>query len=162
MDNFGGKFPQVLIRLRADSGYAKPWLYRLCEQLDVEYSIGLGMNNVLKQNSDELLKKARKKKLEVLSDIELFAREAKAPFAAVTGSNGKSTVTELVGQMCARSGRPTFVGGNLGTPLVAQPGAGYVPVPGPHDHVGHLVAVDVPGVGYAASKAISGRVAIDR
>jgi UDP-N-acetylmuramoylalanine--D-glutamate ligase len=36
----------------------------------------------------------------------------------VTGTNGKSTVTTLVGEMCKRSGRPTFVGGNLGTPLV--------------------------------------------
>ncbi len=52
------KFPDVLIRLRADGGYAKPWLYRLCERLDVEYSIGLGMNPVLKRNSEELLQKA--------------------------------------------------------------------------------------------------------
>ena len=52
------KFPDVLIRIRADSGYAKPWFYRLCERLDVEYSIGLGMNPVLKRNSEELLQKA--------------------------------------------------------------------------------------------------------
>jgi hypothetical protein len=52
------KFPHVLIRLRADSGYAKPWLYRLCERLDVEYSIGIGMNPTLKRNSKELLEKA--------------------------------------------------------------------------------------------------------
>jgi hypothetical protein len=53
-----GKFPHVLIRIRADSGYAKPWFYRLCERLDIEYSIGLGMNPVLKRNSEELLEKA--------------------------------------------------------------------------------------------------------
>jgi len=52
------KFPHVLIRIRADSGYAKPWFYRLCERLDIEYSIGLGMNAVLKRNSEELLQKA--------------------------------------------------------------------------------------------------------
>ena len=52
------KFPQVLIRLRADSGYAKPALYRLCERLGIEYSIGIGMNNVLKRNSEELLENA--------------------------------------------------------------------------------------------------------
>jgi len=46
------KFPHVLIRVRADSGYAKPWLYRLCERLDIEYSIGIGMNNVLKRKSE--------------------------------------------------------------------------------------------------------------
>jgi len=52
------KFPHVLIRLRAESGYAKPWFYRLCERLNVEYSIGIGMNNVLKRNSEELLQNA--------------------------------------------------------------------------------------------------------
>ena len=52
------KFPDVLIRLRADSGYGKPWLYRACERLRIEYSIGIGMNNVLKKNSEELLENA--------------------------------------------------------------------------------------------------------
>ena len=52
------KFPDVLIRVRADSGYAKPWFYRLCERLGVEYSIGIGMNPVWKRNSEELLKNA--------------------------------------------------------------------------------------------------------
>jgi hypothetical protein len=52
------KFPQVVIHVRADSGYAKPWLYRVCERLDVYYSIGIGMNKVLKRNSEELLQEA--------------------------------------------------------------------------------------------------------
>lgn len=69
-------------------------------------------------DSDALLKKARKKKLEVLSDIELFAREAKAPFAAVTGSNGKSTVTTLLYHMCRAAGRNVLAGGNLGKPAL--------------------------------------------
>ena len=55
VDALRQRFPDVLIRLRADSGYAKPWLYRLCEQLGVEYSIGLGMNKVLQRRSRELL-----------------------------------------------------------------------------------------------------------
>ncbi|MFW6050312.1 MAG: UDP-N-acetylmuramoyl-L-alanine--D-glutamate ligase [Myxococcota bacterium] len=45
---------------------------------------------------------------------------------AVTGTNGKSTVTALVGDMCRRTGRPTFVGGNLGTPLVEAVGTDAV------------------------------------
>jgi hypothetical protein len=49
------RFPQVVIHVRADSGYAKPWFYRLCERLDVLYSIGIGMNKVLQRNSEELL-----------------------------------------------------------------------------------------------------------
>jgi len=52
------KFPHVLIRVRADADYAKPWFYRLCERLDIEYSIGFGMNAVLKRNSEGLLEKA--------------------------------------------------------------------------------------------------------
>lgn len=52
------KFPDVLIRLRADAGYAKPWLYELCERLRMEYSIGIGINPRFKRNSEELLQKA--------------------------------------------------------------------------------------------------------
>ena len=52
------KFPDVLIRFRADSGYAKPWLHEACERLGIEYSIGIGMNKVLQRNSDELLQQA--------------------------------------------------------------------------------------------------------
>jgi UDP-N-acetylmuramoylalanine--D-glutamate ligase len=54
----------------------------------------------------------------VLSEIELFAREAQAPVIAITGSNGKSTVTTLVGLMAERAGRRAGVGGNLGTPAL--------------------------------------------
>ena len=66
----------------------------------------------------ELLVKARKKKLEVISDIEVFAREAKAPFVAVTGSNGKSTVTTLLYHMCRAAGRKVLAGSNLGEPAL--------------------------------------------
>ncbi len=75
-------------------------------------------------DSHPLLANARKKKIEVVSDIELFAREAEAPFVAVTGSNGKSTVTTLLYYMCLADGRKTLAGGNLGEPaldLLNQP-----------------------------------------
>ena len=52
------KFPDVLIRLRADAGYSKPWLYEICERLRMEYSIGIGINPTFKRNSEELLQKA--------------------------------------------------------------------------------------------------------
>lgn len=54
----------------------------------------------------------------IMSEIELFAREASAPVIAITGSNGKSTVTTLVGLMAERAGRRVGVGGNLGTPAL--------------------------------------------
>lgn len=54
----------------------------------------------------------------VLSEIEVAARRIAAPIVAITGTNGKSTTTSLVGAMLECDGRRTFTGGNLGTPLV--------------------------------------------
>lgn len=61
---------------------------------------------------------ARAAGVEVIGDVELFARNARAPVVAITGSNGKSTVTTLVGEMGKRAGRCTAVGGNLGIPAL--------------------------------------------
>ena len=69
-------------------------------------------------DSQPLLRKAITKKLEVVSDIELFAREASAPFVGITGSNGKSTVTTLLYHMCRADNRETLAGGNLGEPAL--------------------------------------------
>ena len=54
----------------------------------------------------------------VEGDIALFARAARAPIAAITGSNGKSTVTALLGEMARAAGLRVGVGGNLGTPAL--------------------------------------------
>ena len=54
----------------------------------------------------------------VVGDIELFVRYAKAPIVAITGSNAKSTVTTLVGEMAKNAGINVAVGGNLGTPAL--------------------------------------------
>lgn len=56
--------------------------------------------------------------VEIIGDIELFARHAQAPIVAITGSNGKSTVTTLLGEMARLSGKNAGVGGNLGTPAL--------------------------------------------
>ena len=56
--------------------------------------------------------------LPVLSDIELFATYAKAPIVAITGTNGKSTVTSLVGLMAVKAGKNVKIGGNFGTPAL--------------------------------------------
>ncbi len=56
--------------------------------------------------------------IEVIGDIELFARQAHAPIAAITGTNAKSTVTTLVGEMAKAAGLNVAVGGNLGTPAL--------------------------------------------
>lgn len=54
----------------------------------------------------------------IVGDIELFVRYAKAPIVAITGSNAKSTVTTLVGEMAKTAGIKVAVGGNLGTPAL--------------------------------------------
>jgi UDP-N-acetylmuramoylalanine--D-glutamate ligase len=64
------------------------------------------------------IQSALKSGISVISDIELFARAANAPIVAITGSNGKSTVTTLLGEMCAAAGVAVGVGGNLGVPAL--------------------------------------------
>ncbi len=54
----------------------------------------------------------------VVGEVDLFRRASRAPVIAVTGSNGKSTVTTLVGRMAAASAMDIAVGGNLGTPML--------------------------------------------
>ncbi|WP_020649308.1 UDP-N-acetylmuramoyl-L-alanine--D-glutamate ligase [Solimonas variicoloris] len=56
--------------------------------------------------------------VEIVGDIELFARAVRAPVVGITGSNGKSTVTTLVGEMAKAAGWRVAVGGNLGTPAL--------------------------------------------
>ncbi|EQB2478934.1 UDP-N-acetylmuramoyl-L-alanine--D-glutamate ligase [Klebsiella michiganensis] len=56
--------------------------------------------------------------VEIVGDIELFCREAQAPIIAITGSNGKSTVTSLVGEMAKAAGLNVGVGGNIGLPVL--------------------------------------------
>ncbi|MDH5544917.1 MAG: UDP-N-acetylmuramoyl-L-alanine--D-glutamate ligase [Gammaproteobacteria bacterium] len=56
--------------------------------------------------------------VELVGDIELFAREVKQPIIAITGSNGKSTVTTLVGEMARASGLDAVIAGNIGTPVL--------------------------------------------
>ncbi len=69
-------------------------------------------------DSHPLLLAARDAGIEVVSDVELFARDAGAPFLAVTGTNGKSTATTLIHHICRAGGIDTRAGGNLGEPAL--------------------------------------------
>ncbi|MGV6396258.1 UDP-N-acetylmuramoyl-L-alanine--D-glutamate ligase [Pseudomonas caspiana] len=91
-----------------------------CGELDVEFlcradelyvSPGLAL-------ATPALQQAAARGVKLSGDIELFARYAKAPIVAITGSNAKSTVTTLVGEMAADAGKRVAVGGNLGTPAL--------------------------------------------
>jgi UDP-N-acetylmuramoylalanine--D-glutamate ligase len=64
------------------------------------------------------IQQAVQRHIPVIGDIELFAQAAKAPIVAITGSNGKSTVTTLVGEMAKAAGHKVAVGGNLGIPAL--------------------------------------------
>ena len=91
-----------------------------CGELDVEFlcradelyvSPGLAL-------ATPALQQAAARGVQLSGDIELFARNAKAPIIAISGSNAKSTVTTLVGEMAVAAGKRVAVGGNLGTPAL--------------------------------------------
>ena len=65
-----------------------------------------------------VLAAARRVGVPIIGEIELAARMLRCPIMAITGTNGKSTTTELLGAMLQRCGKKVFVGGNLGTPLI--------------------------------------------
>ena len=67
---------------------------------------------------------ARRLGLEIVGDVELFARAAQAPVVGITGTNGKSTVTTLLANMAQRAGLRVRVGGNLGEPALDLLAAG--------------------------------------
>jgi UDP-N-acetylmuramoylalanine--D-glutamate ligase len=67
---------------------------------------------------------ARRRGLPIVGDIELFARAADSPVSGITGTNGKSTVTTLLGRMAQRAGVRVRVGGNLGEPALELLGQG--------------------------------------
>jgi UDP-N-acetylmuramoylalanine--D-glutamate ligase len=64
------------------------------------------------------LLRAREQAIPVIGEIELAAQFLKGHIVAITGSNGKTTTTTLAGDIIAASGRPTLVGGNIGTPAI--------------------------------------------
>lgn len=68
--------------------------------------------------NNPLLLEALKKNISVVSEIELAYRLIKVPIIAVTGTNGKTTTTTLLGKILQHSGKKVFVGGNIGNPLI--------------------------------------------
>jgi len=65
-----------------------------------------------------LLVEARRKGIPLVSDAQLFLERCPARVVGITGSAGKTTTTALVGEMCRKAGLPTWVGGNIGNPLL--------------------------------------------
>ncbi len=67
---------------------------------------------------EPLIVDARQRGFEIIGDIDLFARVAQAPIVAITGANGKSTVTLLLAEMFKTAGKEVRIGGNIGTPAL--------------------------------------------
>jgi len=68
------------------------------------------------------LQKAREAKIKIIGEVEFayqVCNKNEMQITAITGTNGKSTVTSLVGEIYEASGHSTFVGGNIGTPFIA-------------------------------------------
>lgn len=118
--------PPMLDRLRAELPSVH-WLGPLPETLPT------GLDRVVVSPgvpSDlAMLDQARAAGCEVIGDVELFARLADAPIAAVTGSNGKSTVASLMAHLAGGESGGVHLGGNIGRPvleLLDVPGSLYV------------------------------------
>lgn len=63
------------------------------------------------------LKTASKQGIEILGELEWAWRQVQEPVIAVTGTNGKTTTTTIIGELLKAAGKRVFVGGNIGTPL---------------------------------------------
>ncbi len=109
------ELPDVALYL---GGFSTEALAR-CERVVVSPGVAL---------SNDYMRQASALGLDIIGDIELFARCVDAPVLAVTGSNGKSTVTALLGEMARASHWQARVGGNIGTPALDLLG-GTVPDP---------------------------------
>lgn len=105
LDSLEQELPGVAVFL----GGFDPEVFRAAGQLVVSPGVAI---------SHPLIREAQARGVPVLGDIELFAAEARAPVAAITGSNGKSTVTSLLGLMAQVTGLRAAVGGNLGEPVL--------------------------------------------
>jgi UDP-N-acetylmuramoylalanine--D-glutamate ligase len=100
-----------------------------CEELKLEYEFGKHNNKTF--HTAELiivspgvplnikpLEEAREKAIPIISEVELAAQALKEPLIAITGTNGKTTVTTLIGEMFKADGKTAYVGGNIGRPLL--------------------------------------------
>ena len=72
----------------------------------------------------DCIEQARRKNIPVIGEIELAAGFIDTPVVAITGTNGKTTTTRLIGCMLEHSGKKVFIGGNLGRPLIDYAAAG--------------------------------------
>ena len=105
LDRLRDELPDIALFL----GGFRPEVFEAAQRLIVSPGVPV---------AEPLIQEALERGVSVIGDIELFAGAVKAPVVAVTGSNGKSTVVSLVGEMAGQAGWRTAVGGNLGDPAL--------------------------------------------
>ena len=110
--DFQAEFPEVLIYL----GKLDLSLLKSATRLIVSPGIAI---------STPAIAAAQQAGVEIIGDIELFVRHCAAPIIVITGSNGKTTTTTLVGEMAQASGFRVGIGGNIGTPALDLLGNDY-------------------------------------
>ena len=108
--------PPELLELKAEFESASVYLGQINEQVllasdQIILSPGVSLDN-------KSIKLSIENNIPVFGDIELFCQKAQAPIIAVSGSNGKSTVTTIVAEMTRLAGLKTHVGGNIGIPAL--------------------------------------------
>ena len=105
LDDFRSQYPETDIHLGefSEAGFAG------LDELIL--SPGIDAN-------EAVFKNLREGGVRIIGDIDMFAENAHAPIVAITGSNAKSTVTTLVGEMAKADGINVSVGGNLGVPAL--------------------------------------------
>ncbi len=108
--------PPELLELKAEFESASVYLGQINEQVllasdQIILSPGVSLDN-------KSIKLSIENNIPVFGDIELFCQKAQAPIIAVSGSNGKSTVTTIVAEMTRLAGLKTYVGGNIGLPVL--------------------------------------------
>lgn len=100
-----------------------------CNGLKIEFELGKHNNKTF--HTSELIvvspgvplnikpiEEAREMNVPITSEIEIAAGAFKEPLVAITGTNGKTTVTTLIGEMFKAENKPAYIGGNIGKPLL--------------------------------------------
>ena len=110
------EIPPELSKLKEEFGSVPTYLGNINEKAllasdQIILSPGVSLDN-------KSIQLSIKNKIPVFGDIELFCQKAKAPIIAVSGSNGKSTVTTIIAEMTSSAGLKTYVGGNIGVPAL--------------------------------------------
>ncbi len=106
-----GEVPRMLRQIGADTelGGHSPEVFSRADLIVISPGVPHTLSPIVQ---------AAQRCADVIGEIELACRFVQTPMVAVTGTNGKSTVTTLIGDMLKASGKRVFVGGNIGTPLI--------------------------------------------